>query len=42
MTHIAEGAHTPVSTAPLRVAVGRLQVPGAPGADAAALLLDGP
>lgn len=40
MTHIAKGANIPVPTAPLRVAVGRRQVPGAPGVDAAALLLD--
>ncbi|MFJ5708281.1 TerD family protein [Streptomyces sp. NPDC093105] len=40
MTHIAKGANIPVPTAPLRVAVGRRQVPGTPGVDAAALLLD--
>ncbi|MFF1510974.1 TerD family protein [Streptomyces sp. NPDC058326] len=40
MTHIAKGANVPVPTAPLRVAVGRRQVPGAPEVEAAALLLD--
>ncbi len=40
MTHISKGANTPVPVAPLRVAVCRLQVPGAPVVDASALLLD--
>ncbi|MFD8008766.1 TerD family protein [Streptomyces sp. NPDC058955] len=40
MTHIAKGANIPVPSAPLRVAVGRRLVPGAPGVDAAVLLLD--
>ncbi|MFG3548192.1 TerD family protein [Streptomyces sp. NPDC047725] len=40
MTHITKGANAPVPTAPLRVAVGRNRVPGAPSVEAAALLLD--
>ncbi|MER6097510.1 TerD family protein [Streptomyces sp. NPDC001728] len=40
MTHIAKGANVPVPLAPLRIAVGRHQVPGGPVVDAAALLLD--
>ncbi|MGW3395890.1 TerD family protein [Streptomyces sp. NRRL F-5193] len=40
MTHIAKGANAPVPTAPLRIAVGGRQVPGAPLVEAAALLLD--
>ncbi|MFE0512048.1 TerD family protein [Streptomyces sp. NPDC058964] len=40
MTHITKGANTPVPAAPLRVAVCRQSVPGAPSVDASALLLD--
>ncbi|MEU9338234.1 TerD family protein [Streptomyces sp. NPDC048290] len=40
MTYITKGANTPVPAAPLRVAVGRADVPGTPAVDAAALLLD--
>ncbi|MGW0813984.1 TerD family protein [Streptomyces viridiviolaceus] len=40
MTHITKGANTPVPAAPLRVAVCRQNVPGAPAVDASALLLD--
>ncbi|MFD3992933.1 TerD family protein [Streptomyces sp. NPDC058583] len=40
MTHMIKGANAPVPAAPLRVAVGRQSVPGAPTVSAAALLLD--
>ncbi|MEU6102142.1 TerD family protein [Streptomyces flaveolus] len=40
MTHITKGANAPVTTVPLRVAVGRSRVPGVPAVEAAALLLD--
>ncbi|WP_229840874.1 TerD family protein [Streptomyces brasiliensis] len=40
MTHITKGANTPVPAVPLRVAVGRRDIPGAPVVDASALLLD--
>ncbi|MGW2304374.1 TerD family protein [Streptomyces sp. NPDC001809] len=40
MTQMIKGANAPVPTAPLRVAVGRQSVPGAPAVSAAALLLD--
>ncbi|MFE6855987.1 TerD family protein, partial [Streptomyces sp. NPDC057674] len=40
MTYMIKGANAPVPTVPLRVAVGRQSVPGAPTVSAAALLLD--
>ncbi|MFE7749122.1 TerD family protein [Streptomyces sp. NPDC057428] len=40
MTDMTKGANTPVPTAPLRVAVCRRHVPGAPVVDASVLLLD--
>lgn len=40
MTHLTKGANTPVPAAPLRVAVCRQAVAGAPDVDASALLLD--
>ncbi|MFG2886930.1 TerD family protein [Streptomyces sp. NPDC048297] len=40
MTYITKGANTPVPAAPLRVAVCRQRLPGAPVVDASALLLD--
>ncbi|MET7755873.1 TerD family protein [Streptomyces sp. NPDC005389] len=40
MTHMIKGANAPVPAVPLRVAVGRQSVPGAPTVSAAALLLD--
>ncbi|MEU3481065.1 TerD family protein [Streptomyces sp. NPDC033753] len=40
MTHMIKGANAPVPAVPLRVAVGRQSVPGAPAVSAAALLLD--
>ncbi|MFD5372136.1 TerD family protein [Streptomyces sp. NPDC127103] len=40
MTYMIKGANSPVPAAPLRVAVGRQSVPGAPTVSAAALLLD--
>ncbi|MFE4309094.1 TerD family protein [Streptomyces sp. NPDC056891] len=40
MTHMIKGANAPVPAAPLRVAVGRQSVPGAPTVSAEALLLD--
>ncbi|MGW7062676.1 TerD family protein [Streptomyces sp. NPDC054904] len=40
MTHMIKGANAPVPAAPLRVAVSRESVPGAPTVSAAALLLD--
>ncbi|MFE4663843.1 TerD family protein [Streptomyces sp. NPDC056716] len=40
MTYLSKGANAPVPTAPLRVAVGRADVPGTPAVDASALLLD--
>lgn len=40
MTHMIKGANAPVPAVPLRVAVGRRSVPGAPTVSAAALLLD--
>ncbi|MET8829929.1 TerD family protein [Streptomyces sp. NPDC004610] len=40
MTYITKGGNTPVPAAPLRVAVGRADVPGTPAVDASALLLD--
>ncbi|MFB8079511.1 TerD family protein [Streptomyces sp. NPDC056013] len=40
MTYMIKGANAPVPAVPLRVAVGRQSVPGAPAVSAAALLLD--
>ncbi|MFF2302913.1 TerD family protein [Streptomyces sp. NPDC058128] len=40
MTYMIKGANAPVPAVPLRVAVGRQSVPGAPTVSAAALLLD--
>ncbi|WP_329274461.1 TerD family protein [Streptomyces sp. NBC_00691] len=40
MRHMIKGANAPVPAAPLRVAVGRQSLPGAPTVSAAALLLD--
>lgn len=40
MTHLAKGANVLVPTAPLRIAVGRQQAPGAPAVEASAVLLD--
>ncbi|MEU8541180.1 hypothetical protein AB0C52_14535 [Streptomyces sp. NPDC048717] len=41
MTHLPKGANTPVPTVTLRVAAGRLQVPGGPTEEVAAFCDDG-